>query len=161
MSQSKTTKEIKIVTRPVVTVDAVKRDLRKLKLLHLISMVGDISEKALTQLLYRLKNEKDYDLGYKFFVIADVPNSKELLEDIRVLLYLGLIESDPITRKLRLTSLGKEFLEREGNKVGSDELSKLNEIIEEFKTYIKSLDSTAEIVIRGMRALRSRRRRRR
>lgn len=60
-----------------------------------------------------------------------------------------------------MTSLGKEFLEREGNKVGSDELSKLNEIIEEFKTYIKSLDSTAEIVIRGMRALRSRRRRRR
>ncbi|OYT49168.1 MAG: hypothetical protein B6U85_00435 [Desulfurococcales archaeon ex4484_42] len=161
MSQSKTTKEIKIVARPVVTIDAVKRDTRKLKLLHIIDMIGQISEKGLTQLIYKLKNDKGIDLGYKFFSIAGVPNSKELLEDVRVLLYLGLVESDPITRKLRLTSLGKEFLGSEGSKVSKEDLDNISNALDELKTYIQSLDSTTEIVIRGMRSLRGRRRRRR
>ena len=161
MSQSKTTKEIKIVTRPVVTIDAIKRDSRKLKLLHIIDMIGQISEKGLTQLIYKLKDDKGIDLGYKFFSIAGMPNSKELLEDIKVLLYLGLVESDLISRKLRLTSLGKEFLSSEGDRVSKEYLENISNALEELKTYIQSLDSTTEIVIRGMRSLRSRRRRRR
>ncbi len=161
LSQSKTaTKELKIVTRPVVTVEAVKRDKRKLTLLHIINEIGEISEKAVTQLLYKMKEEKGLDLGYNFYLIADTPNSKDIQEDIRVLLYLGLIESDPISRKLRLTSLGKEFLDAEGKRVPEDELSKVREIINELRTFIQSLDSTTEMLLRSLRGLRRRRRRR-
>ncbi len=111
MSQpSKGGKELRIVTVPVVTVDDVKQDKRKLKLLHILDWVGELSEKGIVKLLHTLK-EKGIDLGYNFIMIGDEPSSREVLEDVRILLYLDLAETNPINRKVRLTSIGKEFLE--------------------------------------------------
>ncbi len=157
MSQKGTGKELRIVTKPVVTVDVVKRDPKKLKVLYIINEFGQISEMSLTNLIHTLKNEKGIDLGYNFIMIGDVPSSRDLAEDIRILLYLGLIETDPVTRKLRLTSNGQEFLEQ--NKLGGEDTEKLKEAIEELKPKIMSEESAAELLTRRFRRRRRRFRR--
>lgn len=164
MSHSKpssSTKELKIVTRPVVTIDAVKRDLKKMRLLHIVKLMEQVSERGLTMLLYKLRDVKDFDLGYRFIVINNIPNSKDLLEDVRVLLYLGLLETDLVTRRLKLTSAGREFLDKEGGVIGDEELSKLKEMIEELKPAIRSEDTATEMLLREVKLLKGRRRRRR
>ena len=160
MSQAKgtTAKELKIFSRPVVTCDDIKKDKRKMTLLHIIKLVGEISERGLTKLLYILKEEKDIDVGYKFILIGEIPNSKELLEDVRVLLYLGILETNPVTRKLRLTSSGTEFLE--SNKMPEDEMGKLEDCINEVKPKVLTEEATTEMLLRGIRARRRTRRRR-
>ncbi len=160
MSQAKTptAKELKIFSRPVVTLEDVKKDRRKLILLHIIKLVGEISERGLTKLLHILKKEKDVDVGYRFILIGEIPNSKELLEDVRVLLYLGILETNPVTRKLRLTSTGVEFLE--SNRMPEDEVNKLEEYINEIKPRVLTEETTAEMLLRGIRARRRGRRRR-
>ena len=160
MSQAKTptAKELKVFSRPVVTHEDVKKDKRKLTLLHIIKLIGEISERGLTTLLYILKKEKNVDIGYNFILIGEIPNSKELLEDIRVLLYLGILETNPITRKLRLTSTGTEFLE--SNKLPKEEVSKLEEYINEVKPRVLTEETTTEMLLRGIRARRRGHRRR-
>ena len=155
MSSQQKTKELKIVTRHVITLDAVKRDERKIKLLNIINAYGEISEKALTHLIYLMKNEKDFDMGYKFITIANVPSSKELKEDLMALLYVGLLEVNPRNRRLRLTSLGKEFLSN--NPLPEDLISKITDLVTELKPKVVSYDVEIDLVIRSM----SRRRRRR
>lgn len=157
MSQKGTGKELRIVTKPVVTVDVVKRDPKKLKVLYIINEFGQISEMSLTNLTHALKNEKGIDIGYNFIMIGDVPSSRDLAEDLRILLYLGLIETDPVTRKLRLTSNGQEFLEQ--NKLSDEDAEKIKEAVEELKPKIMSEESAAELLTRRLRRRRRRFRR--
>ncbi len=155
MSQPKgATKELKIVTRKVVTLDHVKKDPRKLHVLYIINEFSEISEKSLTNLIYLMKSEKGVDLGYEFVMLGETPNSKELLEDIRILLYLGILETDPVTRKLRLTSTGKEFFE--SVRIDESTATKLKEGIEAFKNKILSEEKTLEMLMRSARGRRRR-----
>jgi uncharacterized protein YwgA len=148
-------KELRIVTKKVVSEDLVKKDAKKMKLLKIINELNQISERSLTKLLYLLKNEKNVDLGYKFIMLGDSPSSREVAEDLRILLYLGLLETDPITRRLRLTSNGKEFLEN--NPIEGPEVEELLKALEELKPKIEAEESTAELVL-GRRRRRRRRR---
>ena len=155
---SGTKKELVIVTRPVVTRDKVEKDERKRKLLMVLKAMedqGGIYERSLAHLIYWLQTEKGLDLGYNFYVIGDVPTSKELHEDVVALLYVGLAETDPRTKKLRLTSDGKEFLERI---LDEEYYEKLAAAIEEYKPKVAALDAQIELTTMLQRP-RSRRRR--
>ncbi len=147
--KSGSSKELRIVTKPVVTIDAVKKDPKKLRILHIVKEMGKISERSLTNLVYMLKKDKNTDIGYDFLVIGDTPSCRALAEDLRILLYLGLLETDPITRKLRLTSAGAEFLEQ--NKLSDEELENLRKAIEELKPRIVAEETTTDILLRGLR----------
>jgi len=141
-----TKKELVIVTRPVVTPQEVERDERKKKLLLVLKAMedqGGIYERSLVNLVYWLKTEKDLDLGYNFFLVGNVPTSKELHEDIMALLYVGYIETDPRTRKLRLTNDGKEFLEKKW----FDEAlyKKIKAAVDELRPKIAALDAQIEL----------------
>ncbi len=140
-----TTKELKIIARPVVTLDAVKKDLNKLKILHIINELNEISEKGLINAIYILKMEKNIAFTYNFTLVGQVPSSKEISEDIRILLYLGLVETNPVTRKLRLTSLGKEFLTQ--NKLEENLLNELKTALDEVKNKIIAEDKTIELSV--------------
>lgn len=157
MSQKGGGKELRIVTRPVVTDDVVKRDPKKQRILFIINEFKQLTEKSLVKLVYELKKEKDLDLGYSFIMLGDTPSSKELAEDLRILLYLGLIETDPVSRKMKLTANGEEFLEK--NPVTGEDIDKLKEAIEELKPKIMSEESAAELITRGYRRRRRRPRR--
>ncbi len=145
MPAQQKTKELKTFSMQVITLDDIKRDQRKLRLLHIIERVGPISEKALTHLLYLLKEEKGIDLGYNFVVIGGKPVSKEVLEDLRALLYVGLIENEPRTRKLQVTSNGMEFLE--GNRLGDELTKNVLSAVEELKPKIAPIDAEVELAI--------------
>ncbi|MEM1623052.1 MAG: hypothetical protein QW543_02800 [Sulfolobales archaeon] len=147
-------KELKIVARPVVTLDDAIKDSRKVGVLGVVKSLGEISERGLISCLYILKTEKNKDLGYSFQVVGTIVNSRELLEDIRVLLYLGLLEVTE-GRKLRLTSLGKEFLDRltGDQKQVLDELTK---VVEEVKQRVLSEDNLLNIMTSGGRGHRRR-----
>lgn len=149
----KQSKELKIVTRPVVTIDSVKSDVTKLKLLHIIKHLNSVSEKALTHLIHLLQNEAKVQLKYNFINIGGVPCSKQLRDDINVLLYLGLVETDAVSRKLKLTSNGIEFLEKHG--LSNDELKTLLASVDELKSKTSSIDAEADLSARKVRGSRS------
>ncbi len=108
MSQQTKSKELKIVTKPVIALDHLKSNKRALKTLFLVSELGGVTEKALAYIIRELQSV-GMDLGYSFVDIAGIPTSKDLREDIIALLYVGLLESGP-NKKLSVTSQGKEFL---------------------------------------------------
>ncbi len=139
------TKELKVFSAKVVTVDQILKDERKMKLLHIIQHLGSISEKALTHLLYLLKTEKGIDLGYNFIVIGGKPMSREVLDDLMALLYVGLVETDPRTKKLRLTSNGQEFMEKHA--LPSEVVEDLLKAVDELKPKIAPIDVEAELVL--------------
>ncbi len=150
MSKPSKSKELKIITRHVITIDDIKKDPRKVKLLHIISVTGGISEKALQYLLYYMK-EEGYDLGYKFVMLGTVPSSKEILNDTLALRYVGLLETNP-RRKLVVTSLGKEFLEKEGSKyINDDEKDQIRKLVEELRVKIAPIDAEVELMSRPRR----------
>jgi len=155
MPAQQKTKELKTFSMQVITPEDIKRDLRKLRLLHLIESVGPISEKALTHLLYLMKEEKDVDLGYNFVVIGGKPVSKEVLEDLRALLYVGFVENEPRTRKLQVTSNGLEFLEK--NRLSDELTKKVLEVAEELKPKIAPIDAEVELAIGSASGRRGRR----
>lgn len=139
-------KELVIVTRPVVTPQEVERDERKKKLMLILKAMedqGGIYERSLVNLVYWLKTEKGIDLGYNFFLVGDVPTSKELHEDIMALLYVGYAETDPKTKKLRLTNDGKEFLEKKW--FDKEMYEKIKAAVEELKPKIAALDAQIEL----------------
>jgi hypothetical protein len=148
-------KEIKIVTRPVVTLDDVSRDLRKVSLLEVVRSLGEVSERGLISSLYILKSEVGKDLGYQFQVIGSSVSSREVLEDVRVLLYLGLLEVSP-NRKLRLTSLGREFLEKLSGGL-RERLEDIAKSVEGIKQRVLSEDSLLNLAPAGGRRGRRRR----
>ncbi len=138
-AEKSVSKELKILTRPVVTIDAAIRDDKKMSILAVVNGLNEVSERGLVSCLYILKTEKGKDVGYPFQVVGKVVNSRELLEDVRILLYLGLLE---VTggRKLRLTSMGKEVLEKLGSEWG-EKLEELSKAVEEVKQRVLSEES--------------------
>ncbi len=153
-SSSTKSKELKIITRHVITLDDIKNDPRKIKLLYIIDTVGGISEKALQHLIYYMKNS-EYDLGYDFILLGNTPSSKMLHNDIVALLYVGLIETNP-RRKLVTTSLGKEFLEKVKDNIPEDEKENIKKLIDDLRIKIAHIDMEVEL---SYRAARRRRRR--
>jgi len=137
------TKELKIITRHVITIDDIKKDPRKVKLLYIISEIGSISEKALQYLLYYMK-ENGYDLGYYFVLLGQTPSSKELLNDTLALRYVGLLETNP-RKKLVVTSLGKEFLDKNSNIIPDEEKDQIKKLIEELRIKIAPIDAEVEL----------------
>ncbi len=156
-----TKRELVIIARPAVTLEQVKTDERKRKLLTVLQALEKLKgiyERSLAHLLYWLKTEKGIDLGYDFLLVGDTPTSKQLREDIVALLYVGLVESDPITKKLRITNEGKELLKT----VGIDEefYKKVEEAIEEYKPKLTTIEAQIELTTALMRPGAPRRRRR-
>lgn len=150
-------KELKIITRHVVTVNDVLKDPRKIKLLYLIKEFGEISEKALQYLVYWLKSEKGVDLGYDFLVIGNVPSSKDLKMDIVALLYVGALETNPKNKKLRVTGIGEELLGKVD--IDKEELEKLVSNAKDFEAKVRSIDAEVELVVKMLSSTRRRRRR--
>lgn len=142
-------KELKIVTRQVITLDDIKKNDRMILLLYIVKHLGEISEKGLTHLLYKMKEENGIDLGYQFVKMGKVVGSKDLHQDILDLLYVGLMEREPRKNKLRLTSDGEEFLEKYGNKIPEDRLKSIFEVIDELKNTIKSIEAEVEFTRRS------------
>lgn len=136
-------KEIKIITRQVITLKDIEKDPRKIKLLYIMSVFGDISEKALEYLIYEMK-QKGYDLGYNFILVGKVPTSKELFNDVLALKYTGLVETTS-TRKLVVSSLGKEFLEKHSNVIGEKEKEEIKKLIDELRVKIRPIDVEVEV----------------
>jgi hypothetical protein len=123
-------KEIRIVTRHVVTVNDVVKNPRLIKLLYLISLSNNgLSEKALSHLVYNIEKEQKGRFGYEFTLVGDTPVSKELLNDLTTLKYTGLVEVSIKNRKLYVTSGGREILDK---------------IIESIKTDIDALKKSFE-----------------
>lgn len=151
-TSSTTSKELRIIARPVATLDAVKKDPDKLKLLTIINHLQVISERSLNSLVYALDKEKNVKFKYSFVLVDQIPSSKELSEDVRLLLYLGLVETEPVLRKLRLTSSGKEFLEQ--NKLDENTLNELLKAVDELKEKILGEEKVAEFSARTTRGRR-------
>ncbi|MCQ4350139.1 MAG: hypothetical protein NO126_04685 [Sulfolobales archaeon] len=134
-SQTKS-KELKLVTKQVVTSDSVKEDKRKLQLLYLISNFDGISEKALIYTISELKN-KGLDLGYNIVTLGNNVTSPQVKDDLTALLYLGLLENDQ-AKMLKVSSNGKDFLE--SNPVDEAFKNQLTSLIQELKEKIKAID---------------------
>ena len=142
MSQQSTkSKDLKIVSRPVVTIDQVKNNTRALKLLHLIHVLGKVSEKSLPMIIKELK-DNNLDLGYNIVMIAGNPVSRELKEDLTTLLYTGLVETNQINRVINLTSLGKEFITKN---IDEQLLEKIRSKVEELRPKISILLAETEL----------------
>ena len=129
------------MARPVITIDQIKSNPRAIRLLHLISVLGRISEKNLGVVIKELK-DNNLDLGYNISMIAGTPVSKELREDLTALLYTGLIETDQVKRVIQLTSLGKEFLSKNTD---NDLSEKIKSKIEELRPKISMLLAESEL----------------
>jgi len=142
-SSSSKSKEIKIITKQVITLDDIEKDPRKIKLLYIISTFGDISEKALEYLLYEMK-QKGYDLGYEFALVGRVPTSKELFNDVLALKYTGLVETNPM-KKLVVSSLGREFLEKHINSIEEKEREEIKKLIDELRVKVRPIDVEVEV----------------
>jgi hypothetical protein len=134
-SQTKS-KELKLVTKQVVTSDSVKEDKRKLQLLYLISNFDGISEKALLYAISELKN-KGLDLGYNVVTLGNNVTSPQVKDDLTALLYLGLLENDQ-AKMLKVSSNGKDFLE--SNPVDEAFKNQLTSLIQELKEKIRAID---------------------
>ena len=129
-------KELKLVTKQVVTSDSVKEDKRKLQLLYLISNFDGISEKALLYAISELKN-KGLDLGYNVVTLGNNVTSPQVKDDLTALLYLGLLENDQ-AKMLKVSSNGKDFLE--SNSVDEAFKNQLTSLIQELKEKIRAID---------------------
>jgi hypothetical protein len=141
-----TKKELVIVTRPAVTPSQIEQDERKRNLLLLLSSMeeqGGVYERSLAHLVYWLQSEKGIDLGYNFTLVGDLPTSKELKEDLIALLYVGYAETDARTKKIRISSDGKEFL----SKVGYDKnfYEQLRAAVDELRPKIAAIDMQIEL----------------
>jgi predicted transcriptional regulator len=144
-TQQQKTKELKTFSAQVVTLDTIKNDKRKLTLLHIIKTLNSVSEKGLTHLINILREEKKVDLGYNIVKLGNRIIVRELSEDIKALLYVGLIETEPKSKKLQLTSKGKEFLE--GLQVIDSKLNEILKTVEEQKSKIIAIDEEVSAVI--------------
>lgn len=130
-------------------------DKRKLSLLYIINRMERVSEKALTALIFEMK-EKGMDLGYNFNNIGNNIFSHSLKEDITSLLYLGFIENDLKTKKLSLSNDGKEFLEK--SQIEEEMKNKLDSTINDLKVKINAIDEEYNLKMKNERRLRNGRR---
>lgn len=141
MSQQTKSKELKIVTKPVIVLDQLRSNRRAIKTLFLVSELGGVTEKALAYVIKELQSA-GVDLGYKFIEIAGIPTSKELREDVIAMLYVGLLESGQ-NKKLSITSQGKEFIEQVG--VEQEFIENLRSKLPEVKTKLATLIAEADL----------------
>ncbi|MDK6029299.1 hypothetical protein QPL79_07985 [Ignisphaera sp. 4213-co] len=153
-TQQQKTKELKVFSTQVVTIDAIRNDRRKLTLLYMIKTLNSVSEKGLTHLITILNDEKGVNLGYTIVKLGNRIIVRELLEDIKALLYVGLIETDPKTKKLQLTSKGKEFLET--IQTVDKKLSEILGTVEELKTKVVAIDEEVATATQIMQQIRKR-----
>lgn len=138
-------KEIRIVTRHIVTASDVAKNPRALKLLYLISLAANgISEKALSHLVYNIEKNSNVNLGYSFALLGDTPVSRDLVNDLTSLKYTGLVEMSLKNRKLVLTGLGKEVLEKAMESIQSD-VDALRKAFEETWPKIAPVDVEATL----------------
>ncbi len=137
-------KELKLVTKQVVTPDVLKDDKRKQQLLYVLNVLNGISEKGLIQALYEMK-QKGLDLGYNFVTLGNNVFSPQLKEDLTALLYLGLVENEQ-GKRLKVTSNGLEQLE----KLQFDDAfkSQVTSIWNEIKTKIQAIDQEQKLKMR-------------
>jgi DUF1009 family protein len=141
------TKEIKVFSAQVVTIDHIKKDKRKLILLNIIRTCNEISEKGLAHLIALLKDEKNINLGYTILKLGSKVVVRELLEDVKALLYTGLIEVNPKNKKLMLTSNGHEFLDKVMPQIAIENLDAILKTVEELKPKILPLDEEVALVV--------------
>ncbi|MEB3772232.1 MAG: hypothetical protein GSR82_00970 [Desulfurococcales archaeon] len=146
MSQapSKGTKDFKLVTFKVVTLDQVLKNERLMTLLYLISKFKELNEKTVYHLVHEVQ-EKGLNLGYNFFIVGGHPNSKQLKDDLVALMYVDLIEADPRTKKLRLTGQGLDVIEKYSSEMSPDKKSLIDNIVEEVKKKILVLDNEVDL----------------
>jgi hypothetical protein len=136
--QQQKTKELKVFSTQVVTLDTIKNDKRKLTLLLIIKSFGSISEKALAYLIELLHNEKKIDLGYTIVKLGNKVIVRELTEDIRALLYVGVAEMNPQSKKLQVTSKGMEFLD--SLQLQDPKIDEVLKAVEEVKIKVLPID---------------------
>lgn len=144
-TQQQKTKELKTFSVQVVTLETVKNDRRKLVLLNMIKVLNSVSEKGLTHLINIMHEEKKIDLGYSIVKLGNRVIVRELSEDIKALLYVGLVETDPKSKKLQLTSRGKEFLEN--LQVADSKLDEILRIVEEQRSRVVPIDEEVSAVV--------------
>lgn len=142
MSQQQSkSKDLKIVARPVVSIEQVKSNQKAVRLLHLMYVIEKVSEKNLLTVLKELR-DAGLDIGYNIVSILGSLVSKDLKEDLTTLLYLGLLETRQQNRVLSLTSLGREFIEKNMDK---ELIEKIRSKIEEIKPKISILLVESEL----------------
>ncbi|MEM1541676.1 MAG: hypothetical protein QW101_05520 [Ignisphaera sp.] len=143
------TKELKIFSTQIITLDQIKKDKRKLLLLNIIKNYNEVSEKGLAYLITLLKDEKGFNINYTTVKLGNRAIVRELQDDIKALLYTGLVEVNPKNKKLRLTSNGQEFLEST-----SKEVESFNDVLqaaEELKTRVQLVDEEVSLIATGRR----------
>jgi|UniRef100_A0A7J2U018 hypothetical protein len=146
-TQQQKTKELKIFSAQVVTLDTIKNDRRKLILLHLIKILNSVSEKGMIHLINSLRDKNKIDLGYSIVKLGNRIIVRELSEDLKALLYVGLIETDPKSKKLQLTSRGKEFLE--SLQIADSKLNEILKAVEEQKSVVIAIDEEVSAIVQS------------
>ncbi|MEB3756753.1 MAG: hypothetical protein GSR79_07860 [Desulfurococcales archaeon] len=145
MSQpSKGTKDFKLVTFKVITIDQVLKNERLMGLLYLLSKFKELNEKTIYHLVHEVQ-EKGYNLDYSFFIVGGHPNSKQLKDDLVALMYVDLIEAEPRTKKVKLTGQGLDVIEKHAKEMPADKRSLIGNIIDEIKKKIMILDNEVDL----------------
>lgn len=142
-SQQKS-KELKIFSTQVITLNHIKKDKRKLLLLNIIKNYNEISERGLAYLLTLLKEEKGINLNFTMIKLGNKTVIKELQEDIKALLYTGLIEVNPRNKKLRITSNGREFLDSLRSEL--EEFNNIIQAADELKSQVQPIDEETSLL---------------
>ncbi|MGB9725125.1 MAG: hypothetical protein ACP5LZ_03665 [Fervidicoccaceae archaeon] len=140
--QEKKGKEVKFETKQLITREQVMQNQRLMKLLKIIDLVGEITEKGLNFLMYKL-NERGISLGYKFFAVGNAVVSKSLKDDVISLLYVEFLETVGRSKKLRPTSMGKEALSMV--QFQEPEIEEIKKAIEELKGELIMIEAESEL----------------
>ncbi|NON62696.1 hypothetical protein [Acidianus sp. RZ1] len=148
--QTTKSKELKTITKQVISPGVINEDKRKLKLLYIINIFGGVTERALISFLYEA-SQKGLNMDYTFNVIGNNIFSPSVKEDITSLLYLGLIESEPITKKLKVSANGMEILEANQNNIEEEFKKQLNQVLEELKAKITAIDEEQSLKLKSER----------
>ncbi|ACP36086.1 conserved hypothetical protein [Sulfolobus islandicus L.S.2.15] len=146
-------KDVKMVSKQVISTNIINEDKRKLQLLYIIRQIGKLTEKSIIMLLYELK-QKGVDLGYQFNVIGNNVFSLMAKEDLTSLLYLGLIENDPVSKKIGISNNGIEILDK--THIEEDFKNKVAQALNEIKTKILAYDEEYNLKIKNEMKLRRR-----
>jgi hypothetical protein len=151
---SSKTKELKMVSKQVITKSSLKEDRNKLKLLQLIKMFSPISERSLQLLVYELK-QRGVEVDYSFTNIAGNITSLNLREDLTALLYLGLVENDPVDKRLKLTGDGEQVVTELIKEPEFEEKAK--QLAADLKPKIQAIDQEENLKMRKERRMLRRR----
>ncbi|AFH42396.1 hypothetical protein [Fervidicoccus fontis] len=141
-SQEKKSKELKLEAKQLITRDQVMQNPKLMKLLKLIDIYGEITEKGLNTLIYKLK-EKGIQFDYTFFKVGNAIVSKSLKEDILALLYVEFLETAGRAKKLKTTSIGKEALSLV--RIPENEMNELKKAVEELRGEIAMVEAEVEL----------------